>query len=44
MVTGGPASLVVDEAETAGVLCGNITTGNATMFVIDRVLLPDAAR
>lgn len=41
VVTGDPARLVVDEEQTAGVLCGNITTTNATMFVIDRVLLPD---
>lgn len=41
VVTGGPAELVVDEQQAAGVLCGNIATSNATVFVIDRVLLPD---
>ncbi|MBW0091330.1 fasciclin domain-containing protein [Pseudonocardia sp. KRD-184] len=44
VVTGTPARLVVDEEENAGVLCGNIETTNATVFVVDHVLLPDARR
>lgn len=41
-ITGEPGSLVIDEQERAKVLCGNIPTANATVFVIDRVLLPPA--
>lgn len=44
VVTGTPARLVVDDEQEAGVLCGNITTANATVFVIDRVLLPAPER
>lgn len=44
VVTGDPRRLVVDEEQQAGVLCGNITTTNATVFIIDRVLLPDPGR
>ncbi|WP_300011643.1 fasciclin domain-containing protein [Pseudonocardia sp.] len=44
VVTGTPDRLVVDEEQNAGVLCGNITTTNATVFVVDRVLLPDEVR
>jgi uncharacterized surface protein with fasciclin (FAS1) repeats len=28
------------EGNTANVLCGNIPTSNATVFVIDKVLMP----
>ena len=28
------------QGNTANVLCGNIPTSNATVFVIDRVLMP----
>ncbi|MGH3933551.1 MAG: fasciclin domain-containing protein [Pseudonocardiaceae bacterium] len=41
-ITGEPGSLVIDEQERAKVLCGNIPTANATVFVIDRVLIPPA--
>jgi uncharacterized surface protein with fasciclin (FAS1) repeats len=51
-VTGSHTTLNKDAVEVAGdemhgmtvsgahVLCGNITTGNATVYVIDKVLLP----
>ncbi|WP_300007571.1 fasciclin domain-containing protein [Pseudonocardia sp.] len=42
-ITGEPMSLTIDEQEQASVLCGNIPTANATVFVIDTVLMPPAA-
>jgi uncharacterized surface protein with fasciclin (FAS1) repeats len=39
-ITGEPGSLVIDEQEQASVLCGNISTANGTVFVIDKVLMP----
>lgn len=39
-VAGEPDFLVVDQQEQASVLCGNIDTANATVFVIDKVLMP----
>ncbi|WP_225920591.1 fasciclin domain-containing protein [Pseudonocardia oceani] len=42
-ITGEPMSLTIDEQEQATVLCGNIPTANATVFVIDTVLMPPAA-
>ncbi len=42
-ITGEPGSLVIDEQQRAKVLCGNIPTANATVFVIDRVLMPPPA-
>lgn len=41
-ITGDPGSLVVDAEEQASVVCGNIPTRNATIFVVDQVLLPPA--
>lgn len=41
-ISGEPMSLTVDEQEQAMVLCGNIPTANATVFVIDTVLMPPA--
>lgn len=41
-ISGQPGSLVIDEQQRATVLCGNIQTANATVFVIDRVLMPPA--
>jgi uncharacterized surface protein with fasciclin (FAS1) repeats len=31
---------VIDQQEQASVLCGNVSTANATVFVIDKVLMP----
>lgn len=42
-ITGEPMSLTIDEQEQATVLCGNIPTANATVFVIDTVLMPPTA-
>lgn len=42
-ITGEPGSLVIDEQQRAKVLCGNIPTANATVFVIDRILMPPPA-
>ncbi|MGQ0717837.1 MAG: fasciclin domain-containing protein [Pseudonocardiales bacterium] len=42
-ITGEPGSLLIDEQQRAKVLCGNIPTANATVFVIDRVLMPPPA-
>jgi uncharacterized surface protein with fasciclin (FAS1) repeats len=39
-ISGEPGSLVIDEQEQASVLCGNIPTANATVFVVDKVLMP----
>lgn len=39
-ITGEPGSLKIDQQSQASVLCGNIPTANATVFVIDKVLLP----
>lgn len=39
-ITGEPGSLVIDQQEQASVLCGNIPTANATVFVIDTILMP----
>jgi uncharacterized surface protein with fasciclin (FAS1) repeats len=36
-ISGEPSSLVIDEQEQASVLCGNIPTANATVFVVDKV-------
>ena len=41
-ITGEPTALVIDEQERATVLCGNIPAANATVFVIDAVLVPPA--
>ncbi|MGQ0718970.1 MAG: fasciclin domain-containing protein [Pseudonocardiales bacterium] len=41
-ITGEPGALVIDEQQRAKVLCGNIPTANATVFVIDRILMPEA--
>lgn len=41
-ISGEPMSLAIDEQEQAAVLCGNIPTANATVFVIDSVLMPPA--
>lgn len=41
-ITGEPGSLVIGEQQ-AKVLCGNLPTANATVFVIDQVLLPPPA-
>lgn len=43
VITGEPTELVVDEQEQASVLCGDIPTANATVFVIDGVLMPETA-
>ncbi|MHA6783276.1 fasciclin domain-containing protein [Pseudonocardia saturnea] len=43
VVSGDATELVIDEQEQASVLCGNIPTANATVFVIDTVLMPQAA-
>lgn len=40
-IMGQKGSLTIDETEQAQVLCGNIPTANATVFVIDTVLMPD---
>ncbi|GAA3223685.1 fasciclin domain-containing protein [Pseudonocardia petroleophila] len=42
VVSGEATDLVIDEQEQAAVLCGNIPTANATVFVIDKVLMPPA--
>lgn len=42
VVTGEVMDLVIDQQERASVLCGNIPTANATVFVIDKVLMPPA--
>lgn len=39
-ISGDAGSLKIDEESQASVLCGNIPTANATVFVIDKVLLP----
>lgn len=41
-ITGEPTALTIDEQERATVLCGNIPAANATVFVIDTVLMPPA--
>jgi uncharacterized surface protein with fasciclin (FAS1) repeats len=41
VISGEPGSLVIDEQQQARVLCGNIPTANATVFVIDQILLPE---
>ncbi|MGQ0481618.1 MAG: fasciclin domain-containing protein [Pseudonocardia sp.] len=41
-ISGEPTSLVIDDQQRASVLCGNIPTANATVFVIDKILLPEA--
>lgn len=43
VISGEPMELVIDEQEQAAVICGNIPTANATVFVIDQVLMPPAA-
>lgn len=43
VISGEPTELVIDEQEQAAVLCGNIPTANATVFVVDQVLMPPAA-
>lgn len=43
VITGEPTELVIDEQQQASVLCGNIPTANATVFVIDDVLMPETA-
>jgi uncharacterized surface protein with fasciclin (FAS1) repeats len=43
VISGEATELVIDEQEQAAVLCGNIPTANATVFVIDKVLMPPAA-
>lgn len=43
VISGEPTELVIDEQEQAAVLCGSIPTANATVFVIDTVLMPPAA-
>lgn len=43
VISGEAMELVIDEQEQAAVLCGNIPTANATVFVIDTVLMPPAA-
>lgn len=42
-ISGEPQSLTIDEQEQATVLCGNVPTANATVFVIDTVLMPPPA-
>lgn len=42
-ISGEKGSLKIDEQEQAAVLCGNIPTANATVFVVDKVLMPPAA-
>ena len=42
-ISGEPGSLVIDEQQPARVLCSNIPTANATVFVIDTVLMPPPA-
>jgi uncharacterized surface protein with fasciclin (FAS1) repeats len=39
-ISGESPSLVIDQQEQASVLCGNLPTTNATVFVIDKVLMP----
>lgn len=39
-ITGEAESLKIDQRSQASVLCGNIPTANATVFVIDKVLVP----
>lgn len=39
-ISGQRESLVVDEDDQATVVCGNIPTANATVFLIDTVLMP----
>jgi uncharacterized surface protein with fasciclin (FAS1) repeats len=38
-IRGEPGSLVIDEQQRASVVCGNIPTMNATVFVVDQLLL-----
>lgn len=40
-ISGTPQAPVIDRSEQAAVLCGNIPTANATVFVIDKVLMPE---
>lgn len=40
-ITGTPEAPIIDNSERAKVLCGNIPTANATVFVIDKVLMPE---
>ncbi len=40
-ISGTPEAPVIDQSEQANVLCGNIPTANATVFVIDKVLMPE---
>lgn len=42
-ISGTPDAPIIDQSEQANVLCGNIPTANATVFVIDKVLMPEGA-
>lgn len=42
-IMGTPEAPIIDQSERANVLCGNIPTANATVFVIDKVLMPESA-
>jgi uncharacterized surface protein with fasciclin (FAS1) repeats len=42
-ISGTPEAPIIDQSEQANVLCGNIPTANATVFVIDKVLMPEQA-
>jgi uncharacterized surface protein with fasciclin (FAS1) repeats len=39
-ISGDSPSLVIDQQEQTSVLCGNLPITNATVFVIDKVLMP----
>jgi RNA polymerase sigma-70 factor (ECF subfamily) len=41
MVTGSGENFTIND--TAKVVCGNVTTANATVYVIDGVLVPPAS-
>lgn len=43
VLCGEPMEPAIDEQEQAAVPCGSIPTANATVFVIDQVLMPPAA-
>ncbi|MQA13674.1 MAG: fasciclin domain-containing protein [Pseudonocardiaceae bacterium] len=42
-IMGTPEAPIIDQSEQANVLCGDIPTANATVFVIDKVLMPEQA-
>jgi uncharacterized surface protein with fasciclin (FAS1) repeats len=42
-IMGTPEAPVIDQSERANVLCGNVPTANATVFMVDTVLMPEQA-